>query len=81
MYMSLYHLFLYATIILSVLTVLGALFYLKDRKRRLSESSVHMEMTPAEQIGEIDAQIAALKQRIARLEEEKHALFSRAPKE
>jgi hypothetical protein len=79
--LSLFHLFLYATIILSAITVLGTVFYLKDRKRRLAESSPHMEMTPAERIGDIEGQIAQLRKRIALLEEEKKTLMAAPPEQ
>jgi len=77
--LSLYHLFLYATIILTVITLLGTIYYMKDRKRRLSESSSHMEMTPVERITDIDGQITALKKRIDILEEERRKILSRNP--
>lgn len=74
--LSLYHLFLYATIILTLLTVLGTVYYLKDRARRLAESPSHMEMTPAERLADIEGQIASLQRRIADLEEEKRGLLA-----
>ncbi len=76
---SLYHLFLYATIILSVLTVLGTAYYLADRKRRLAENPDHHALSPVERLSEIDAQIAAFRRRIADLEEEKKTLLSGPP--
>ena len=76
---SLYHLFLYATIILTILTLLGTAFYLSDRRRRLAESPDRHTLSPAERLSEIDAQISAYRRRIDDLEEEKRTLLS-APK-
>ena len=73
---SLYHLFLYATIILTILTLLGTAYYLSDRKRRLAESPDRQVLSPVERLSEIESQIAAFRRRIADLEEEKKRLLS-----
>ncbi len=73
---SLYHLFLYATIILTILTMLGTAYYLSDRKRRLAESPDRQTLSPSERISEIDSQIAAFRRRIADLEEERKKILS-----
>ncbi len=73
---SLYHLFLYATIILTILTLLGTAYYLSDRKRRLAESPDRQVLSPVERLSEIESQIAAFRRRIADLEEEKRKLLS-----
>ena len=73
---SLYNLFLYATIILTILTLLGTAYYLSDRKRRLAESSDRQSLSPVERLSEIESQIAAFRRRIADLEEEKKRLLS-----
>ena len=73
---SLYHLFLYATIILTILTLLGTAYYLSDRKRRLAESPDRQVLSPVERLSEIESQIAAFRGRIADLEEEKRKLLS-----
>ncbi len=72
---SLYHLFLYATIILTALTVAGLLYFLYDRKRRKAESPDPAVLSPVERVAEIDSQIAAFHHRIALLEEEKRRLL------
>ena len=73
---SLYHLFLYATIILTILTMLGAAYYLYDRKRRLAENPDRQTLSPSERIHEIESQIAAFRRRISDLEEEKKKILS-----
>ncbi|MCL5953165.1 MAG: hypothetical protein M1509_01475 [Nitrospirae bacterium] len=72
---SLYHLFLYATIILTGLTVVGLLYFLSDRKRRKAESPDPAILSPVERLAEIDSQIAAFHHRIAALEEERRRLL------
>ncbi len=72
---SLYHLFLYATIALTALTVIGILVFLSDRKRRKAENPDPVTLSPVERIAEIDAQIGAFRQRVAALEEEKKRLL------
>ncbi len=74
---SLYHLFLYATIILTALTVVGFLFYVSDRKRRKAENPDPAVLSPVERLAEIDAQIVAFRHRITALEEEKRQLLQK----
>lgn len=75
--LSLFHLFLYATIALSVLTLAGTAFYLRDRARRRADSpDQEADPTPADRLAEIEHQIAFLRQGIDRLEAERRALLN-----
>lgn len=79
--LSLFHLFLYATITLSVLTLAGTAFYLQDRARRRTDSPDPdpSAPTPADRLAEIEYQIAFLRQGIDRLEAERRALLNLPP--
>ena len=72
---SLFNLFLYATLILTALTLLGTAYFLRDRARRRGESPSHMEMTPAERLADVETQIASLERRLAALKDERAHLL------